>query len=129
MRDTAKALVERYRTITPDGLRLAIWYEGDEHEVAHAREDVIEVYSPEEFEEMVKQLVVEGHSDPPAQDSLRLFGDMSAVVRQFQSVTVLHFPVGEFTGLAVTFDRDVAPSLDTLVDVGIDALEEIRAAQ
>jgi len=47
---------------------------------------------------------------------------MNVVVRQFEHAVVLHFPVDEFTGLAVTFDSDVAPSLDTLADVGLDAL-------
>lgn len=126
MRDAAQSLVERYRTITPDGLRLAIRYEGDEHDVVHARDDVVEMDSPEEFEEKVKQLVVEGHSDPPMQESFRQYGLMGAVVRQFENVVVIHFPVDEFAGLAVTVDADVAPSLDTLVDVGADALDELR---
>lgn len=129
MRDVAPSLVERYRKITPGGLQLAIWYEGDEHGVVHAREDVVEMYSPEEFEEKVKQLVVDGLSDPPTQEPFRLYGDMGAVVRQFENAIVLHFPVDEFAGFTVTFDRDVAPSLDTLVDVGLDALEEKRTAQ
>lgn len=129
MEDAAKSLVERYRTITPDGLRLAIRYQGDEHEVVYAREDVVEAVSPEEFEEKVKQLVIEGHSDPPVQDSFREYGTMSTVVRQFENAVVLHFPIDEFAGLAVSVDADVAPSLDTLVDVGSDALAEVRSDQ
>lgn len=129
MEDAAKWLVERYRTITPDGLRLAIRYEGDEHEVVSAREAVVDAVSPEEFEEKVKQLVIEGHSDPPVQGSFREYGIMDTVVRQFENAVVLHFPVGEFAGLAVSVDADVAPSLDTLVDVGADALDEARPAQ
>jgi len=129
MEDAAKSLVERYRTITPDGLRLAIRYEGDEHEVVYAREDVVDTVSPEEFEEKVKQLAIEGHSDPPVQDSFREYGTMKTVVRQFENAVVLHFPIDEFTGLAVSVDANVAPSLDTLVDVGADALAEVRSDQ
>lgn len=123
MKDAAQSLVDRYRSITPDGLRLAIWYEGDEHEIVYVRDDVAEAYSPEELDERVKELVVEGLGAPPTQDHFRLFGDMNAVVRQFEKAVVVHFPVEEFAGLAVTFDSDVAPSLDTLSEVGLDALE------
>jgi hypothetical protein len=123
MRDVAQSLVERYRAITPDGLRLAMMYEGDEHEMIYVRDDVAEMYSPEELEEKVKQLAVEGLSAPPTQEQFRLFGDMRTVIREFDKAVVLHFPLDEFSGLAVTFDSDVAPSLDTLSDVGSDALD------
>jgi len=125
MKDAAQSLVERYRTISPDGLRLAIRYEGERHDVVYVRDDVSEMYTPEELEEKVKQLVVDGLGDPPAQEQFRLYGDMNAVVRQFEHAVVLHFPVDEFTGLAVTFDSDMAPSLDTLRDVGLDALARV----
>jgi hypothetical protein len=124
MKAAAQSLVERYRTVTPDGLRMVIWYEGDEHEIVYVRDGVAEMYSPEELEEKVKQLVVEGLSDPPTQEQFRLFGEMSTVIRQFEHATVLHFPIGEFTGLAVTFDDEVAPSLDTLSEVGLETLDE-----
>lgn len=125
MKDAAPSLVERYRKITPDGLRLAIRYEGDEHDIVYVRDDVAEMYTPEELDEKVKQLVVEGLSAPPAQGQFRLYGDLNVVVRRFEHAVVLHFPVDEFTGLAVTFDSGVAPSLDTLCDVGLDALDGV----
>jgi hypothetical protein len=123
MEGAVNSLVERYEGVAPAGLRLALWYEGDDHEVVHAREDVVEMYSPEEFEEKVKQLVVEGLSDPPSQEQFRLFGEMNVVIRRFDEAVMLHFPVDEFAGIAVTFDSDAAPSLDTLADVGLDALD------
>lgn len=123
MKDTAQSLVERYRKLTPDGLRMVVWYGGDEHDIAYVRDDVADMYSPEELEEKVKQLVVEGLSDPPTQEQFRLFGEMNVAIRQFDKAVVLHFPVDEFSGLAATFDRDVAPSLDTLGDVGLDVLD------
>jgi hypothetical protein len=124
MRAAAQSLAERYRTMTPDGLRMVVWYGGDEHEVVYVRDDVAETYSPEELEENVKQLVVEGLSDPPTQEQFRLFGETNTVIREFEHATVLHFPVDEFTGVAVTFDNEVASSLDTLSEVGLDVLDE-----
>jgi hypothetical protein len=64
MKAAAQSLVKRYRTVTPDGLRVVIRYEGDEHEIVYVRDGVAEMYSPEELEEKVKQLVVKGLSDP-----------------------------------------------------------------
>jgi len=129
MEDAARSLLERYRAVAPEGLRLAIRYEGDDHEVMYIRDDVTEMYSPEELEEKVKQLIVEGLSDPPTQEQYRLFGSMDVVVRRFERAIVLHFPVDEFTGLAVTFDRDAASSLDTLAEIGLDALDGTGADQ
>lgn len=122
MEDAVDALVERYQGIAPDCLRVALWYEGDEHEVVFARDDVVETYSPEEFDAKVKQLVIEGLGDQPNQDQFRLYGEMNVVIRRFDNAIMVHFPREEFAGVAVTFDRDAAPSLDALADVGIDAL-------
>jgi len=128
MQDAAQSLIERYQTISPDGLRLAVWYGGDEHELVYARDDVREMYSPEEFEEKIKQLVVEGLGNT-GQEMFRMLGEMNVVVRHFDQALVLHFPVGKFTGLAVTLDGDAAPSVDTLIQVGLDALEGASARQ
>jgi hypothetical protein len=122
VQDAVNSLVDRYQGIAPDRLRTAVWYEGDEHEVAYVRDDVVEIYSPEEFAAKVKQLVVEGLGDQPNQEQFRLYGETSVVVRRFDNAIRLHFPREEFTGVAVTFDGAAAPSLDTLADVGLDAL-------
>lgn len=128
MQDAAQSLVERYQTITPDGLRLAVWYGGDDHELIYVRPEVREMYSPEEFEEKVKELVIEGLGSG-GRDQFRMLGEMNAVIREFDQAVILHFPIDEFTGLAVTFDGDSVPSIDTLVDVGLDALEGVSVHQ
>jgi hypothetical protein len=122
MRDAVRALVERYQELAPESLRLVVWYDGDDHDLVHVRDDVRGAYSPEELEEKVKQLVIEGISDPPSQEQFRLFGEMSVVIRRFDLAVVLHFPLDEFSGVAVTFDRETVPSLDTLADAGIESL-------
>ncbi|WP_251343203.1 hypothetical protein [Haloplanus halophilus] len=122
MQDAVNSLVERYQGVAPDRLRVALWYEGDQHEVVYARDDVVEMYSPEEFDAKVEQLVVEGLGDQPNQEQFRLYGEMNVVIRRFDKAIMLHFPREEFTGVAVTFDSAAAPSLDTLADVGLDAL-------
>jgi hypothetical protein len=94
VRDAAQSLVERYRSMIPEGLR----YEGDEYDLVHARDDVVEMDSPEEFEEKIKQLVIGGHSDPPMQEPFRLYGTMNVVVRRFENVVVVHFPLDELRG-------------------------------
>jgi hypothetical protein len=128
-RSAAETLITRYQTLIPDSLRIAVWYEGDEYEVRHAEETIEEQYSPEELTEKVKQLVVEGLSDPPGQEPFRLFGEMEVVVRRFEKAVMLHFTVDEFTGLAVTMDRDEATSIDTLANVGVDEFQSASPAQ
>jgi len=128
-RSAAEDLITRYRTLIPDSLRIAVWYEGDEYEVLHAEDAIEEQYSPEEFTEKVKQLVVEGLSDPPGQEPFRLFGEMEVVVRRFEKAVMLHFPVDEFTGLAVTMDRNEATSVDTLANVGVDEFQSASPPQ
>jgi hypothetical protein len=37
---------------------------------------------------------------------------------------MLHFPIDEFTGVAVTLDDDAVPPLDTLAEIGTQFLAE-----
>ncbi|SDZ76894.1 hypothetical protein SAMN04488065_0167 [Haloplanus vescus] len=128
MQNAAESLVERYQTIAPNGLRMAVWYGGDERELVYTRDDVREMYSPEEFDEKVKQLVVAGLGSG-GNDQFRMLGEMDAVVRHFDQAVVVHFPIDEFTGLALTFDGDAVPSIDSLVDIGLDALDDFSTNQ
>lgn len=120
-------LVEKYETLAESSLRIILVYDGDEYETQYVRSDVKESYSPEELDEKLKQLVVEGISDPPAQEQFRRFGETESVVRRFENAIVLHYPLSEFTGVALTFDRATVPSMDTLIDIGFDYLAELDA--
>lgn len=120
--DDVDGLVDRYRQVESAELRTTLWYDGDDYEVVYVREDVSEQYSPEEFEEKVKQLVVEGLGDPPTQEQFRLFGDVNVVIRRFDRGVMLHFPIDEFSGVAATFDDGEELSIDTLVEIGTEVL-------
>lgn len=127
--DDVESLVEEFQSVAPDGVRVALWYDGDAHGVEYARDDVRTMYSPEEFDEKTKQLVVEGLSDPPNQEQFRLFGEMNVVVRQFDRAVMVHFPIDEFRGIAVTFDDDAVSSLDPIVAIGTDYVSSQRPNQ
>lgn len=118
-------LVEKYETLAESSLRVILVYNGDGYETQYVRTDVEESYSPEEFDEKLKQLVVEGISDPPAQEQFRRFGETEGVLRRFENAVVLHYPLGEFTGVALTFDRETVSSIDTLMEIGFDYLAEL----
>jgi hypothetical protein len=120
LEDDVGELVDRYESIVPDALRLAILYDGDECEVVHVREEIREMYAPEEFDEHVKQLAADGLGHSPEQNRFRLFGPMDVAVRRFERTIMLHFPIDEFSGVAVTLDRAAAPSIDTLANVGVE---------
>lgn len=118
-------LVEKYETLAESSLRIILVYDGDEYETQYVRPDVEESYSPEELDEKLKQLVVEGISDPPAQEQFRRFGETESVVRRFENALVLHYPLSEFTGVALTFDRSTVPSMDSLVEIGYEYLSDL----
>jgi hypothetical protein len=117
-----QTLVERYEAVAPDALRVILAYDGDEKEVVYVRDDVREFYSEEEFEQKIQQLVVEGISDPPNQIGLRRYGRIDVVIRRFDDAIVLHYPLDEFAGVAVTLDRIELPPIGDLADVGTDHL-------
>lgn len=125
--DDVEELVSRYEAIAPDSLQLAVWYDGDDYDVVHARDDIREMYTPEEFDEQVKQLIVEGLAVPPQLEQFRLFGEMDVAVRRFEKAMMLHFPADEFAGLAVTIDRGATTSIDTLADIGAEYFDESRS--
>ncbi|MFB6107794.1 MAG: hypothetical protein ABEJ82_02990 [Haloplanus sp.] len=123
------ALVERYEAVAPGGLIAAVWYDGGEYDLVHVREDFEEAYSSEELEEKTKQLVVEGLSDSKRPESFRMYGEMNVAIRSFENAVVLHFPVDDFAGIALSFDTDAATSLDTLVAIGLDHFESLDDGQ
>jgi hypothetical protein len=83
------------------------------------------MYSGEEFEQKIQRLVIEGISDPPTQTGLRRYGRIDVVIRRFEKSIVLHYPLDEFTGVAVVIDRIDLPSLGELADVGTDYLSDV----
>lgn len=120
-----QALVDRYQAVAPDALRVVLAYDGDEKQVVYVRDDVRKVYSGEEFERKTQQLVIEGISDPPAQAGLRRYGRIDVVIRRFEEAIVFHYPVDEFTGVAVAVDRIDLPPVGELADVGTDHLSRV----
>lgn len=117
-----EALVDRYEAAAPEALRVVLVYDGDEKTVAHVRDDVREIYSEEEFEQKTRQLMIEGLSDPPSQAGLRRYGRIDVVIRRFEKAVVLHYPLDEFTGVAVGLDRIDLPPLEELADIGTEHL-------
>lgn len=124
LEERVQTLVERYQTVAPDNLRVALWYDGDDHSVSYVRDSVRESYSTEEFERKIQGLITEGFSEAPTQEEFRLFGEETAVVHQYDRTLVLYFPVDEFAGVAVTLDRNPLPSIDTLVDLGTETMHD-----
>lgn len=122
LEERVQTLVENYKTVAPESLRLALWYDGEDHSVSYVRDGVREAYSPEEFDQKVQRLITEGFSEAPNQEEFRLFGDSNAVVHRYDRGVVLYFPVDEFAGVAVTLDSDPLPSTDTLIDLGTAAV-------
>lgn len=106
-----------------DDVRLAFRYEGESYDVLHAREDVRETFTGEEFERRVETLMMKGLSDPPTDGSLYDFGELDATLRFFDRVVVAYFPDGEWSGVVVVADRGDSEAVErTLAGLENDEL-------
>ncbi|WP_123538679.1 hypothetical protein [Halosimplex salinum] len=113
--EEVEAIVDHIQEGDEGRLRMAIKYGADDHETVYVRDDVADQFSEAELEERVETLVMKGLGDPAHEGALFDFGNLDATVRWYDAVVVAHFPVGEWSGLVFTFDRETE-SLDALVD-------------
>jgi|GEM_PF-801865 len=115
-----QSLIDALRERSDTSLRSAVRYSGDDWTLLFVREDLTERYSEPELEERIQALVVKGLGDPPREESLFDFGSLDAVVRWYDSVLVMTFPIREWSGLVFTFDRRESP----IVDLAMEHLSE-----
>jgi len=113
--DEVGEIVEQIRGDDDGRLRLVVRYDGDDHDVVYVREDIEAGFTPDELEERVETLVMKGLGDPSQEGALYDFGDLDATIRWYEAVVVAHFPIGEWSGLVFTLERET-DSLDGLVE-------------
>ncbi|MFB6079045.1 MAG: hypothetical protein ABEJ80_08720 [Halarchaeum sp.] len=124
MYDEADAFVDELREADIARMRRAIVYEADEYEDHHVREDVEASYTPEEFDEQAKQLVLKALDDEVEQPEFARFGHLDMTVRWFHDVVVLQVPLGEWGGVIVTFDRDSVVDTGAFTDIALDYIDD-----
>lgn len=107
-----RALVADLRENTDASLRLVFRYEGEEHELVYVRDDVREQFPGPHLEQRIETLMMKGLGDPPMQDSLHDFGELTATVRWFDHAVAAFFPDDDWSGVIVVMDRTESPLID-----------------
>lgn len=117
-----REFVRALRTQSDDAVQLVVRYQGDEHELLYARDDVREACTDAELDERAKTLALRGMGDPPREPELSDLGRLEATLRWYDGALVATFPYREWSGVVAVFDRGESPLVDA-------ALEELREEQ
>ena len=107
--DGLTRFVEEVRRESDESLRLVVQYTADDYEILYAREDVFEQFAGHELERRVETLVMKGLGDPPEEDALHDSGRLEATLRFYEQTILTHIPHREWSGIALSLDRDSAP--------------------
>lgn len=114
-------LAELHQT---DAFRVAIHYESDSYDVLYRREDVAEEYTEAEFDEVVKNAILQGLDESPEQSEFTRWGHLDVTARWFHEVVLVYVPLGEWTGVILSFDRENTDSYGDLMSGVLEFVEE-----
>ncbi|MFB6308537.1 MAG: hypothetical protein ABEH35_04330 [Haloarculaceae archaeon] len=126
-RETAERLVEHVRRYTDESLRGAVYYLERDRELLYIREDIREMYSPEEIDAVVDDLVLEALGDIERLEHRYHMGPLECTARWFEDGIVFHFPYDERSGVALSVDHAVASQMGMLTSTGVSLLDEHRS--
>ncbi|MGB9988003.1 hypothetical protein [Salarchaeum japonicum] len=97
-------------------LRVAVHYDGDDYTVLYRRDDIANVFTDEEFDEIVKNAILKGLDETPEQGEFTRWGTLDMTARWFNEILLIHVPIGEWEGLIVSFDRGELSDYGDLVN-------------
>jgi len=123
MNEEAEAFVDALRDADVGRIRRAIAYDGEAYDHLYTRDDVSDAQTPEEIEETTKNLILKGFDDELDQPEFSRFGHLDLSVRWFHEVVVLQVPLGEWSGVIVSFDRDSVVDTGAFTDIALNYIE------
>ncbi|GGN19629.1 hypothetical protein [Halarchaeum nitratireducens] len=123
MNEEAEAFVDALRDADVGRIRRAIAYDGEAYDHLYTRDDVADAQTPEEIEETTKNLILKGFDDELDQPEFSRFGHLDLSVRWFHEVVVLQVPLGQWSGVIVSFDRDSVVDTGAFTDIALDYIE------
>ncbi|GAA0299864.1 hypothetical protein [Halarchaeum salinum] len=123
MNEDAAAFVAALREADVGQIRRAIAYDGETHDSLYIRDDIADAQTPEEIEEITKNLILKGFDDELEQPEFARYGHLDLSVRWFHEVVVLQVPLGEWSGVIVAFDRDTVVDTGAFTDIALDYIE------
>jgi hypothetical protein len=115
-----REFVRALRTQTDEAVRLVVRYQGDEHEILYARDDVRTEYGDAGLDERAEALSLRAIGDPPREAELDDLGTLEATLRWYDDALVATFPYREWSGVVAAFDREES----ALVDAALGELRE-----
>ncbi|GAA0658995.1 hypothetical protein [Salarchaeum japonicum] len=110
-----------------DTLRVALHYEGDAHDILYKRDDITAEFTDEEFDEMVKNVILKALDEIPEQSEFNRWGTLDVTARWFNEVLIVQIPLGDWEGVILSFDRDKLDDYGELVNALLNYVDtELR---
>ncbi|GGL58153.1 hypothetical protein [Halocalculus aciditolerans] len=123
MHEGARNLIDHLHDADIGQLRRAIAYDGEEYDVVFEQTDLSDALSPEEEEELAKNLILKGFDDDIEQPEFGRFGHLDMSVRWFHDVVVLQVPLGEWSGVILSYNRDSIVDTGAFTDTALDYID------
>lgn len=123
MHEDAQAFINHLREANVGQLRRAIAYDGDEYDVVFERADVNDALTPQEEDELAKNLILKGFDDEVEQPEFGRFGHLDMSVRWFHNIVVLQVPLGGWSGVITVFDRDSVVDTGAFTDIALSYID------
>ncbi|MFC4450010.1 DUF7522 family protein [Halorussus aquaticus] len=111
---SAEALTEFLQDRVGDHLRSVIYYDESGGDVLYVRDDVVDEYTDDDIEQVVRDVRLEA-VEKPHQESLYEHGPLNATIRCFGEAVEMHFPHDETSGTAVALDGEVFAMHNTFI--------------
>lgn len=97
-------LVESFREIGNDDLRVVATLESTDYEIEYIRSDLEEAYSDVDLDEAHRNLIANQVSSADFSE-VGAFGDLDAQVLFFEDIVVFLFPTSRYSAVFVSYER------------------------
>lgn len=108
-------LIDDLQDRVDSDLRVIATHDEGQYDFHYQRDDISEKYTPDEFDRIFKDLVLEGMYREHFENLFHV-GQMECGVWGFEEAYIFYFPGPEYTGLVVSVDRDGPLDIDALVE-------------
>lgn len=101
-----EVFVEKLKQEIGERLRVVATYDEESYQAFYIREDIDEMYTGEEREEIYRERILEGISKEYREGLYRV-GELNSVVEVFDESVIFHFPKDDNTGVHISVDSDM----------------------
>lgn len=109
-------LIASLQALVNGALRSVAYYDEAKYDSLYRREDIETGYTPDESQEIIDDLTVQGLSRQYL-ESLFNAGSLECTMLRFEDALMFHFPESDHTGLFVTIDTGTTIDIDQFVSL------------